>query len=209
MCTKLSARSVKGVFVGYNEERRAFRILPDGSNKYIVSRSVTFNETNLLYFKENSAARTGQDISDDSEAEEIMQQTDLKVESRESLISEKAEQHMQSREKKLKRLEKQLAYSAETEHDLIQTDKIETLEQVIKQYQTEFALHVQESSQKFTYVTEHDEALMGMGLAMSLGTHTTVSWEEAMGGDLFEKEEWIKQYMRRMRLFLRMNASLK
>jgi hypothetical protein len=43
----LGDRAIKGIFIGYDERRRAYRVLPDGSTRYIVSRSVIFDESRM------------------------------------------------------------------------------------------------------------------------------------------------------------------
>ena len=38
------SRAARGMFVGYDEHCRAYRILPDGASHYIVARVVIFDE---------------------------------------------------------------------------------------------------------------------------------------------------------------------
>ena len=38
----------RGIFVGYDEHRRAFRVLPEGANAYILARSVVFDERSTI-----------------------------------------------------------------------------------------------------------------------------------------------------------------
>ena len=45
---KLNKKCRRGVFVGFSEERRGFKILLDGKSKTIVARSVVFNEKELI-----------------------------------------------------------------------------------------------------------------------------------------------------------------
>ena len=40
--------SKRGVFVGYDEHRRAYRILPDGARSFVVSRNVVFDERSIV-----------------------------------------------------------------------------------------------------------------------------------------------------------------
>ena len=42
------SRAARGTFVGHDEHRRAYRILPDGASHYIVARGVVFDEVPII-----------------------------------------------------------------------------------------------------------------------------------------------------------------
>ena len=42
------SRAARGIFVGYDEHRRAYRILPDGAVHYVVARVVVFDERPII-----------------------------------------------------------------------------------------------------------------------------------------------------------------
>ena len=42
------SRAARGIFVGYDEHRRAYRILPDGASQYVVARVAVFDESSII-----------------------------------------------------------------------------------------------------------------------------------------------------------------
>ena len=59
------SRAARGMFVGYDEHRRAYRILPDGAIKYVLARVVVFDERLIIRKMLSNCSRSA-NINDDS-----------------------------------------------------------------------------------------------------------------------------------------------
>ena len=63
------SRAARGMFVGYDEHRRAYRILPDGASHYIVARVVIFDEVPIIRRMLSRCLKSEQlESSDDEES---------------------------------------------------------------------------------------------------------------------------------------------
>jgi hypothetical protein len=147
----LEDRAVKGIFVGYDEKRRAYRVLPDGLRNYIVSRSVTFDETSI-----NKSMETGhisEEEEDDTEDIILNEEAQRKIEVSFKQLSEK-------KKRKVDKLKKQLAYGATYDST---TDLIG------------------DCPYSFLDSNACEEHCLSVVSSVSAGTgHDEVSWEDAM-----------------------------
>ena len=53
-----------GMFVGYDEHRRVYRILPEGSSHYVVARAVIFDERMIIQKMLARCTKTHQHVHD-------------------------------------------------------------------------------------------------------------------------------------------------
>ena len=56
--------ALRGTFVGYDEHRRAYRVLPDGRGQYVLARTVVFDERTVVRRMLGHCARGGAVVAD-------------------------------------------------------------------------------------------------------------------------------------------------